>query len=145
MVEVAAARRQRRQPPERPRETLEVGRRAVEMRARAIEPDPRAAFREVRQQRIEQVDQRAAHIGAVFQRIAGERVGAGGVVDHRSGSFSVVAAKDAGSGFGRDGTAGDGNDGMANLARGCLAVAKTGGHQADGFAPDRVAVDAHGG
>ena len=81
--EVAVAGAKRRQSPERAGEPFQIGRRPVEMGAAAIERDAGIAVRETGKQRIEERKQGAAHIGAGFQRIAGERVGAGGIIGHR--------------------------------------------------------------
>ena len=80
--EIAASCGERHKPPERPREAFQIGRRAVEMRCRRVKPDARIALGEVGQQRLEQVVKGPAHVCTAFERVPGERIGAGRIIGH---------------------------------------------------------------
>jgi hypothetical protein len=73
--ELAAARGEGSQPPERTREALEFGVGLREDGGEAAEPDARATGAEVRDDRLHQIANRPLQVGATLQRIPRQRVG----------------------------------------------------------------------
>ncbi len=136
VIESVLAGAERCKTPERTSETFKISSGPVEMSAGAIEANTGISIREEGQQRIEEIVDSADHVGAGLQRIACERIGAGGIIGHRHHSQLVGIRNSASC---------NGNDRLADMAGGRGPVAVAGDQKGDGLAAKRRAVDAHGG